>query len=524
MRRQAPAFPSPPVVRPNDQPFPFEANMRQHSQHQSAPIPGPGPSNRPSQLHIPRENNHDFLPPRPLQAAPPSHHVPALGLGGALIAQNRNRHHHQHRPYPHPPYEAGNSFLSRVGSGVRRILGGPALAPEDGPQNTINFLAIRNNFGFFDGPLADDDEFLAMQALAEDEGEGLRDLDPAFNPARAYYRSEGFRRRNVAREESPYRKEYTHPLPPEPGFTFDFAPKSPVEVIDVTSPVVPKKERISSPEPIVIDDEEESMTSDVGPSTNADKTPIPSSASTSVSKPRPHTPQKSTGTTVLACARCLDPLVLSNNLTSEDQKNRRIWGLRCGHLIDGKCLKEIGQPHYTEQPTDLGAENSSAIDRKGKGKAKVVDDEVDHDEHIHNPGSYDPEAIGSNTTTSIRSRLRPRNIPTSTSTGTSPFSSSHSAVKRNARAKQMPPPEYIWHCPVTGCGRIHVSVKVNGEWVPEREDVTSSSGGGGPVGGRGRGRGAGRGRGRTSLFGILNNDGDRTSGTEGARGAIPLFL
>ncbi|KAF9449744.1 hypothetical protein P691DRAFT_811906 [Macrolepiota fuliginosa MF-IS2] len=529
MRRQGPAFASPPVVRPSEEPFPFETNMRQQQpQHHPAPVPGPGPSNRPPPIHIPRGNVPNILPPRPLQAAPPSHHVPALGLGGALIAQNRARQQHQHRP--HPSYEAGNSFFGRVGSGVRRILGGPALAPEEGPRNAINFLALGNNWGFLDDPLSDDDELLAIQALAEDEGEGFRDLEPAFNPARAYIRSEVFRRRNNVREESPYRKEYTHPGPPETGFSFDFAPKSPVEVIDVTSPEFTKK-RIPSPEPIIIDDEDDSMIHDLSISRSA----VPAASSTSIpslSKQTPQTPQtppksSTAGTTVLACARCLDPLVLSNNLTSDIQKNRRVWGLRCGHLIDGKCLKEIGQPPYTDQSTDIGSA-ISVVDRKGKGKAKAGNDEsIRHDEGMHIVSTHDHEQPDNNAN-SIRSRLRPRHVAAVASS-----SSSHPPAKRNTRGKQpqMPPAEYIWHCPVTGCDRIHVSLKINGEWVPEREELTSGPSGS-SVGGRGRGRGAGRGRGRTSLFGILNANEDQphqphqpqASGSEGARGAIPLFL
>ncbi|KXN82972.1 hypothetical protein AN958_01977 [Leucoagaricus sp. SymC.cos] len=404
MRHQGPPGSSPPAVRPNDQPFPFEANMRQQQPHrQLAPIPGVGPPTRQHHIHVPRLNDPEVLPRRPLQAAPPSHHVPSMGLGGALIAQNRPRNHdrHQHRPYL--PFEAGHPFNGRVGSGPRRIFG-------------AEMLRRRNS--------------------------------------------------NNAREESPYRKEYTHPRPPEPGFTFDFAP---------------------------------------------------------------------------------NPLILGNNLTYEEQKDRRVWGLRCGHLIDGKCLKEIGQPRYTEQATDpvsTTAFNATVVDRKGKGKAKAVDEDKtefqdmqgSYDVHHRNPGQsqdHEPE------TNSIRSRLRPRHPAASASSSSSSSSTpAQTTVKRNSRTKalaqpQLPPPEYIWHCPVTGCGRVHISIKINGEWVPERDnsihaDSSAPSGSGSGSGGRGRGgRGGARGaRSRAPLFGdILNGSGSRlVNGGEGARGAIPVFL
>lgn len=102
-----------------------------------------------------------------------------------------------------------------------------------------------------------------------------------------------------------YRVAYTHPYPPPPGFTHDFESPSPsVSVIDV--------------------DEEP------GPSTKA-------SGSSS--------PSKNESLNTLVCARCLDPLVLGGGNMSEDERSRRrLWGLRCGHMLDGKCITELMKP------------------------------------------------------------------------------------------------------------------------------------------------------------------------------------
>ncbi|EKM77999.1 hypothetical protein AGABI1DRAFT_129781 [Agaricus bisporus var. burnettii JB137-S8] len=520
MRRQAPAHPSPPIVRPIDNPFPFEASIHQrHPPHGSRP----GPSNHPSRLHIPAQNDHSILPPRPLQAAPPSHHVPTMGLGGAIITQNAPRHHHrQHHHRGFPASEADNSLFGPVRSGIRRVIGGPASAAGAGPRNRINYVSFGNNFDILNDATMDEDEDPdhIFHLLAGEE-EGLRGWDPGFNPARAFIRSEVIRRRTNTREESPYRKQYTHPQFSEPGFTFDFAPKSPLEIIDVRSPVVEPKSTASH-EPIVIDDEEDEITA------------ASSSGSLSFpeSHPGPQTPKKSPATPTLVCARCLGSLILGNNLTSEEQKLRRVWGLRCGHLIDGRCLLEIGRPPQLQNSDTIPNPEPllpATVDRKGKGKAKVAVNEEEHHDNPQDDGD-----------TSIRSRLRSRHVnPTAAS-------SSNPTTKRTTRTKQtqsqMPPPEYTWYCPVHGCGREHASVKVNGEWIPEREDgAYGHSAGSGSGGGRRGRRGAGASTSSTAGrrvrlrfgFGHPEHDwsGSSTSAGpseaalhEGPRGAIPLFL
>jgi len=469
--------------------------LQQQLHPQMAPLQSTGFTNR---FHEPQMSSYEVLPPRPLEPAPHSHHLPSMGLGGALIAQNRFRHQHQQI---HP----STNDHSLIRNSVHRT---PESVP--GPRHGVNFLAIGNNFEFFDDHLdadVDPDHILALQLLAGDTREGFRDSEPTFDPARAYIRAEVHRRRNNAHEASPYRKDYTHPHPPEPGFTHDFICKSPVEVIDVTSPTIPSKS-VPSLGPIIIDDDDSIADSDAYKSTSKPQTP------------EPQLNNKSS----LVCARCFEPLILGNNLTSEEQKNWRIWGLQCGHLIDGKCLKDIGQPKYMGQQFFNSPAETRAVDRKGKGKAKAVDEDEDNeDNRIQSPAHVnEPES------NSIRSRLRPRHAGTSFINSPSSSSLAQIPVKRSIKSKTsahqlLPLPQFIWKCPVTGCECVHVSIQVDGEWIPERDDhIYPHSSVSRSCGGRNGRRDWGRVANWRTL-GSVRVGAENPSATR-ARGAIPLFL
>lgn len=193
-----------------------------------------------------------------------------------------------------------------------------------------------------------------------------------------------------------YRPSYTHPEPLAPGFTFDFAP------VD-NSPV-----RASPP-------------AEAGPSSAA-------SSSSSVMDIE----------TTLVCARCLDPLVLAapEGAPEEVRKQYRVWALRCGHMLDGKCVADLITPpppvplepaveEYTgkgkgkaradpevssppspqSQEASEAAAASSSSDRKGKRKAV---DPLEPDEPPKRP-ALQPESPPEEN--SIRSRLRSRARP-----------------------------------------------------------------------------------------------------------------
>ncbi|KAI9454736.1 hypothetical protein BJY52DRAFT_1224932 [Lactarius psammicola] len=231
-----------------------------------------------------------------------------------------------------------------------------------------------------------------------------------------------------------YRIAYTHPYPPAPGFTHDFESSSPsVTVIDV------------------------------------DEEPGPSGKPTGSSSSNLNSENMNT----LVCARCLDPLVLGGSSMSEDQRTRRrLWSLRCGHMLDGKCIAELMKPQPTpdmeptnrevagfnssdsrvrgedpsvEDPSPLSSQDlvldgtvrldtgSSARAAKARGKARAIERQPE-------PSQLAEDASVPATSTengSIRSRLRPRNLAghvvhTSSSSSTSLRASTRSSLRRTS--------------------------------------------------------------------------------------------
>jgi hypothetical protein len=214
----------------------------------------------------------------------------------------------------------------------------------------------------------------------------------------------GFRddRAQFQRTTHEYRVAYTHPYPPAPGFTHNFESPAPlVSVIDV-------------------DDEP-------GPSTKA-------SGSSSPSK---HNENFNT----LVCAHCLDPLVLGGSSMSEDERTRRrLWSLRCGHMLDGKCVTELMKPRPAPDLKPTGTDvavvdphgrlqgqdpsTQSQVDvpsfslvgaiapdvkstnlTRSKGKARAIEQPSQSSQPTEGSGERLALAEGN----SIRSRLRPRN-------------------------------------------------------------------------------------------------------------------
>lgn len=369
-------FPSPPVVRPITQPFAFEATFEAAMGRPHPPVPGPSNANLP--VH-PNRHRRAAVPYVQLRAEPPSHHTPSLGLGGALISLN-----HAHRA--HQAHEARGP-IGRVGHAMRQI------------------YSIVSGRGY--------------DVFAQDPHD-----DPFDHPARGYAMREVALRNG---ESADYQPKYSHPNPPEQGFTFDFAPPE-VEVKEAA------KERLQRVVIDLVGDDDDDDTPIAGPSKTKNESP-----------PSP----KVEVSTLLVCARCLDPLYLGGGLVGEDRTKKKIWALRCGHMIDGKCLDVLGTPYETD--VDLWAEG------KGKGKAREVDEQ------------QLPSA-------SIRSRLRSRR---SAAVRLPPPQSSSPLGKRK-RPVHAPRIDdtYEWSCPVTGCGRVHVSVhfEESTNWVPEPEPTKKGKG------------------------------------------------
>jgi hypothetical protein len=421
MRQRPPPYPSPPV-RVRDEPFDFEANIR-------IADTTAGPSNA--------TRSRRRRPAVELTAARPSHHTPSMGLGGGLISLNRAHANDQrrelHRNYPRQN-PAGRGVFGQH-AGFMRTLYSAIIGSNNDPDEA---------FGAHD-----EDDYPAIQMLlARDFGLEPGNDDNRFDhPARPYLLQEIlFRGRGRGRNQpEDYKPEYTHPGKAESGFTFDFAPSSPTEASSSDTKQKAKgKEKVA---PIVIDLE----------AMDVPDTPVagPSTA--------PSPPSSPSLDTLLVCAKCLDPLVLGAGLVGEEGKTKKVWALRCGHLIDGKCLDSIGVPDKESDDQEIdGQGKGKTVDLKGKGKAKAAQEE-----------SNLPEA------NPIRSRLRssallPSSAPISSrpTRAIAPFSPPQPVLGKRKRtssssAKSKIEATHEWECPVAGCKRMHVSVKIGGSWVPE---------------------------------------------------------
>ncbi|KAL1744032.1 hypothetical protein HDZ31DRAFT_74509 [Schizophyllum fasciatum] len=256
----------------------------------------------------------------------------------------------------------------------------PRTGGGGGIYQLIHSLAPGLGTGGYDD---DDDEFSgADRFLAFSiawEGAGL--------PA---YRLFGGARRP---DEPMYKPEYTHPAPPAPGFSHDFGAGE--------------------------------AEADITTSTSSSSAPAPA-----------HTDH------VLQCTHCARPLLLGDHLSAlgaEQARLHKLWGLRCGHMIDGFCFEAASRPAPEDEVPARG---------KGKGRART-----------RNNGLYMPnvedEAAGG-----MRSRLRARAAPQPAA----------SPRKRKRKSGQpLVEAEYEWACPVENCDRVHKSLKVDGQWIQHKD-------------------------------------------------------
>jgi len=157
-------------------------------------------------------------------------------------------------------------------------------------------------------------------------------------------------------------------------------------------------------------------------------------------------PSSSTVDTVLVCAKCLDPLVMGN--VTDD---RRLWGLRCGHILDGKCVRELMRPADAQEGDDTKPSSESI----GKGRERGAGE----------PEQREPAApeIGGSWAGSTSRRLRSGRVVSTTA--------SRSKGKQKQQAQE-PKVERIheWLCPVSGCGRTHKSNLISGAWKTDQSE------------------------------------------------------
>ena len=193
-----------------------------------------------------------------------------------------------------------------------------------------------------------------------------------------------------------YKRTFTHPPKVAPGFTHDLAPSADVEDLSA-----------------------------VGASSGSSTSAVD---------------------TVLVCAKCLDPLVIGNV-----PDHKRLWGLRCGHLIDGKCVRELMRPVDAHESGD----GEPSMETTGNGKETVVGGLEQQDSVPDESGRF----LFGNTLRRLRSG---RVVATTTS---------RSKGKQKQKA-QDPTVERVheWICPVSGCGRTHKTNLVSGVWKPDQSE------------------------------------------------------
>ena len=383
-----------------------------------------------------------------------------MGLGGAIIAMNRQNaqedaHRRRHHQQPLP-------FARRT-----HVYGfEPAEAPGHSWTGTL-VNTLRNFFGH-PGRRQDDGENAWTSYLDDPWG----DFDDAEDDGLWGHVHAIGQPKSTA---PAYQPSFTHPGTPSLGFTYSFGDSEPTAGASGASgkPV------------IVLDDDGASS------------------------------PPQSSQT--LVCARCLDPLVLPGEDSSMDEnKQRRIWALRCGHMLDGKCIAELMRPRVeVSEPAparldhDVSMESISAdtqsgredgtfapsqavVDRKGKGRA--VNRALPAFGGPRDPPPLVP-SLESIDDSSIRSRLRPRRAGATGHSAThgaeesdesqmhideeeneEPYSerpirplprrargasgNTRSRAKGKARKRNE---RFHWKCPVSDCGHDHVSVLAPGD-------------------------------------------------------------
>ncbi|KAJ6524291.1 hypothetical protein DFH09DRAFT_1418871 [Mycena vulgaris] len=441
-------------IRPLSRPLSFELL----SSPPPEPIRAPVAETAPARRH--EDDLYDFRP------AAPARHNPPMGLGGALISSNNarlaaerlERQRRAERRVAGGRYAplvamsadgaggsgSGGRRSAASGAGIMRRLANlnPLRWGDDAQQqrvNDVSLLALARR----DGDDADgnertrDDAQFALDLYLRDQEDSM--YARFTHPARAFARRELALLRGwtggAAKDDEDYRKEWTHPGSAEAGYVFDFAP----------SEIVPLVTGKGKGKEVVIDVDAE----------------------------------KDSVSTLLVCAKCLDPLLVRSDGITEggevEVRRRKVWGLRCGHLIDGKCYEELRRPVEDEEAAPASKPDDDDIDAppdpkgKGKGKAKAkapARDFEDEDEH--------DELFDEDLTPDIRSRLRAR--PSGTSLAPSAFELAvpsarrrrRAAPKRKGKAKPKKPvveARYEWACPVAGCGCMHTSEKIEGTWV-----------------------------------------------------------
>lgn len=425
----------PPVIIPNHAPFAFEVQLDQRPPSPQPPV----------------------LPPR---GAPRSHHQPALGLGGALLALNRRETENRQRAQE---AQQGRQFrpFGVIADTIMHYFG----ARPEPPPGHVPYLDFAD---FMEADWGDDPW----------DGEWLPE---------GHRHNGNFGFPKTAPKPPAWIPSYTHPGEPEPGFTFHFESK-------------PAK---TPPATVLVIHDDGHVTE------SANSPPAPEQQPT------------------LVCARCLDPLVMSGQggpeLSGEEAKKLRVWALRCGHMLDGKCIGELMRPEYIIQDKTVPEIAGKTLKRSySSGKSRIVAVPADRKgkrkavERDPSMGDLGLDLLMTDDT-SMRSRLRPRGnrslasvamndvsmasvastpaqpVPPATRStrpvrplprrGTTGASSSVQMETSNANLskpkakgkgrarKPVVEARHEWFCPVAGCCKEHGSVRMRGEEEWKMDDA-----------------------------------------------------
>lgn len=160
----------------------------------------------------------------------------------------------------------------------------------------------------------------------------------------------------------------------------------------------------------------------------------------------------------LVCASC------KSRLKVNGEEEERVYGLRCGHVLDGTCVAKMAFP------LDPVAAPLPAVDEDTKGKGKATFEEVNI--HTLNQDQQPQEEEG------IAARLRPRATRGGRGRGRGRGGARGGAKgkkrkgRKNATVNATPAFEqFEWKCPVAGCGRAHFSVRAVVTGAPWKHDA-----------------------------------------------------
>ncbi|KAJ7654338.1 hypothetical protein B0H14DRAFT_3706220, partial [Mycena olivaceomarginata] len=77
----------------------------------------------------------------------------------------------------------------------------------------------------------------------------------------------------------------------------------------------------------------------------------------------PKQEEKGEMSTILVCARCLDPLLVrSDGVTDRREEQRKVWGAAVWSLIDGKCYEEQRWPPASVEDAESGGAPDTSAD------------------------------------------------------------------------------------------------------------------------------------------------------------------